>query len=80
MTGGSQQLRRFRIAHRAGASVEEAARLAGMPVGEARAWAKDDAENPPPADAYRPLGSAFCAGCGHELCGCTDAAWTGVAA
>jgi len=74
---GSQQLRRFRIAHRAGSSIEDAARLAGMSLIEARAWAKDDAENPPPADAYRPLGAAYCASCAHLPCGCFDAHWIG---
>jgi len=77
---GSQQLRRFRIALRSGSSIEDAARLAGMSLTEARAWAKDDAENPPPAEAYRPLGAAYCASCAGDLCGCTDAAWVGRAA
>lgn len=80
MTGGSQQLRRFRIAHRAGASVEHAAGLAGLSIGEAQAWAADDAKNPPPAEAYRPLGHAYCATCARDLCGCVDAAWAGALA
>lgn len=56
MTHGSQQLRRFRIAIRDGATVEDAAITAGMGIDEARSWAKDDAKNPPPVEAYRLLG------------------------
>lgn len=57
MTGGSQQLRRFRIACRDGATIEAAAELSGMGLAEARAWAKDDAEFPPPPEAYVLLGA-----------------------
>ena len=52
MIGGSQQLRQFRRAMRDGWSVEDAAELAGMSIGEARLHAKDDAKNPTPAEAY----------------------------
>jgi uncharacterized protein (UPF0335 family) len=55
MIGGSLQLRQFRRAMRDGASVEDAAELAGMSIGEARLHAKDDAKNPPPAEAYELL-------------------------
>jgi uncharacterized protein (UPF0335 family) len=52
MIGGSQQ---FRRAMRDGASVEDAAELAGMSIGEALLHAKDDAKSPPPAEAYELL-------------------------
>ena len=48
MSGGSQQLRLFRRAVRAGASIEDAAEIAGMSIGEARSWAADDLKSPPP--------------------------------
>ena len=56
MNGGSQNLRRFRIAMRDGASIEEAADIAGMTIGEARIHAKRDDENPPPEDAFQLIG------------------------
>jgi hypothetical protein len=56
MTGGSQNLRRFRIAMRDGASIEDAADLAGMSICEARAWAAEDAIDPPPPEAFELLG------------------------
>lgn len=52
MSGGSQQLRRFRIAVRDGASVEDAAEAADMSIAEARIHAAADAKNPPPPEAY----------------------------
>lgn len=54
--GGSQNLRRFRIARRDGASLEDAAEIAGMTIGEARIHAKRDDENPPPEEAFRLIG------------------------
>lgn len=77
---GSQQLRRFRIAMRAGSSIERAAGIAGLGLIEARMHALDDAKNPPPPEAYEPLGAGFCATCAASLCGCSDAAWMGAAA
>ncbi len=56
MSHGSQQLRRFRIARRDGASIEDASEQSGLPLIEARMWAKDDAEFPPPPEAYVLLG------------------------
>lgn len=53
---GSQQLRRFRIAMRDGSTIEEAADLAGLSIGEARLHAADDAKNPPPPEAFVLLG------------------------
>jgi hypothetical protein len=55
MTHGSQQLRLFRIAIRDGESLNEAARIAGMSIGEAQLHAKADAINPPPEEAYQLL-------------------------
>lgn len=55
---GSNQLRTFRRAfHRDGLSIEAAAIEAGMPLGEARLWAKDDAERPTPlpGEAFEPI-------------------------
>lgn len=80
MSGGSQQLRQFRIAMRAGATVESAADLAGISMGEARLHVAEDAKNPPPADAFEPLSPTFCAACARHLCGCADTAWRGPAA
>jgi N6-adenosine-specific RNA methylase IME4 len=56
MTGGSQQLRRFRIAVRAGTTCEEAATIAGITLGEAKLIFAEDAKNPPPPEAYVLLG------------------------
>lgn len=56
MTGGSQQLRRFRIAVRAGTTWEEAAGIAGIALGEAKLIYAEDAKNPPPEEAYVLLG------------------------
>lgn len=54
--GGSAQLRTFRRAlHLDGKSIEEAADLAGIGLGEARLHAADDAKNPPPPEAYEPI-------------------------
>lgn len=52
---GSAQLRAFRRARREGASVEEAATLSGLSIGEARLTAKEDDANPPPPEAYEPI-------------------------
>lgn len=80
MTGGSQQLRRYRVARRAGHATDIAALMAGIGIAEARLIDADDVKNPPPADAYRPLSPEWCASCGSALCGCSDMAWAGVAA
>lgn len=56
MTGGSQQLRQYRIARRDGAAVEGAAARAGITIGEARLIEAEDAKNPPPAEAFTLLG------------------------
>lgn len=56
MTHGSQQLRLFRRARRDGATIADAAAVAGFSMHEAEAWAKDDDENPPPPEAYLLLG------------------------
>ena len=56
MTGGSQQLRIFRRAlHIDGATIEDAAALACMAIGEARLHAAADAREPPPAEAFELL-------------------------
>jgi hypothetical protein len=55
VTHGSQQLRLFRITIRDGASIEAAAEIAGMSLGEARITAREDALNPPPEEAYQLL-------------------------
>lgn len=57
MTGGSQQLRRFRIAHRAHGDIERAAGEAGIALAEARLTVASDAKEPPPEEAYRLLGN-----------------------
>lgn len=56
MSGGSQQLRIFRIAIRDGASLEDACTASGISPEEARLHLADDAKNPPPADAYELIG------------------------
>lgn len=48
----SLNLTRFRIARRDGATIEAAAELSGLGLNEALSWAQDDAENPPPPEAY----------------------------
>ena len=78
MTGGSQQLRRYRIARRAGAAIADACAASGITAGEARLIEVEDAKSPPPAEAYQPLGAAYCAACARSLCGCPDLAWTGL--
>ncbi|PTR06417.1 MULTISPECIES: hypothetical protein [unclassified Novosphingobium] len=55
MSHGSQQLRTFRRARRDGASINDAAALAGISIGEARLHAAEDDRNPPPPEAYEPL-------------------------
>lgn len=54
--GGSQQLRRFRIAVRDGAAIEDAAAAAGIELGEARLIVAEDAKSPPPPEAYELIG------------------------
>lgn len=49
---GSQQLRRLRIAIRAGASIEDAAEQSGIPLAEARDHAARDIKFPPPPEAF----------------------------
>lgn len=56
MTGGSQQLRLYRIARRDGKPLDEACALSGIDPAEARMLDADDAKNPPPAEAYELLG------------------------
>lgn len=63
MIGGSVQLRTFRIAIRDGKSVEDAAAIAGMSMGEAALHLSDDAADPPPPEAYLPIGSMK----GHDM-------------
>lgn len=55
MTGGSVQLRTYRIARRDGATVATACVLSGIEMAEARLIEIDDQKNPPPADAFKPL-------------------------
>ena len=55
MTGGSQNLRVFRIAIRDGVSLEEAAERAGMSLGEAQLTARADEQSPPLPEAYELL-------------------------
>lgn len=50
--GGSQQLRRYRIARRDGATVATACVLAGIGMGEARLIEAEDLKNPPPPEAF----------------------------
>lgn len=57
--GGSQQLRIFRRARRDGASIETAAEVAGIGLGEARLTAADDDKNPPPPEAFELLATPF---------------------
>jgi len=55
---GSNQLRTFRrVLHRDGGTIEHAAQVAGMEIGEARLWQKDDAlrTEPFPAEAFEPI-------------------------
>jgi len=56
MTGGSQQLRRYRIARRDGATVHTACVEAGISISEARLIEAEDLKNPPPAEAFELLG------------------------
>lgn len=52
MTGGSQQLRLYRIARRDGATRADACAASGIDEGEAALHDADDAKNPPPPEAY----------------------------
>ncbi len=57
MSSGSQQLRRYRIARRDGASVADALTFIanGIDAREAKLIEVEDAKIPPPADAYELL-------------------------
>jgi len=57
MPVGSLQLRTYRIARRGGKSTNDSALEAGITMGEARLIDADDAKNPPPEEAYTPLGN-----------------------
>lgn len=54
---GSRQLRTFRAAIRDGAPVEQAALDAGMSLIEANLTLEADAADPPPPEAYEPIGA-----------------------
>lgn len=56
MTGGSQNLRRYRTARRDGETIERACELSGLTIGEARLTDADDAKFPPPPEAFVMLG------------------------
>lgn len=56
MTGGSQNLRIYRTARRDGETIERACELSGLSMAEAVLWDRDDAENPPPPEAYVLIG------------------------
>lgn len=56
MSGGSVQLRLYRIARRDGATLEDACASSGISPTEARMHDADDAKNPPPPEAYEMLG------------------------
>lgn len=55
MTGGSRQLRAYRIARRGGATVAAACVASDISMSEARLIEADDAKNPPPPEAFIPL-------------------------
>lgn len=55
MTGGSAQLRAYRIARSNGLSAEDAAAFAGIDPIEARLIDEDDANNPPGPECFVPL-------------------------
>lgn len=57
MTAGSLQLRRFRIAHRAGKSLMTACVESGLSLAEAKLTLAADAADPPPPEAYEPIGT-----------------------
>jgi len=63
MTGGSAQLRAFRLAIRGGKPIEVAAELAGISLGEAILHLEADAADPPPPEAFLPIGSMK----GHDM-------------
>lgn len=56
MTGGSQNLRIYRRARRDGETLERACELSGLSHAEAALWDRDDAENPPPPEAFEMIG------------------------
>lgn len=56
MTGGSQQLRTYRIARRDGKSLAEACEMSGIDPGEAKLVDAEDAKSPPPPEAYELIG------------------------
>lgn len=55
MSGGSVQLRSYRIARRDGATIATACVLSGISLAEARLIEADDAKHPPPLEAFEPL-------------------------
>lgn len=57
-TGGSRQLREFRIAMRDGASMEAAADRAGISITEANLILEADRADPPPPECYLPIGTS----------------------
>lgn len=56
MTGGSVQLRQYRIARRDGATIEDACATSGISASEARLIESEDAKNPPQPEAFELLG------------------------
>lgn len=66
MTGGSQQLRRFRRAIRNGDTLEEAALAAGISLGEARMHFEADQRDPPPPEAFELINTAPAVGANVE--------------
>ncbi len=56
MSGGSIQLRLYRVARRDGATIEDACASSGISLPEARMHDADDTKNPPPPEAYEMLG------------------------
>lgn len=56
--GGSQQLRRYRIARRDGSTVTTACVLSGISMAEARLIEADDAANPPSEECFQLLNTA----------------------
>lgn len=55
VTGGSLNLRAYRIARRDGSSVEDACALSGIPPAEAALIERDDERDPPGPECFEPL-------------------------